>query len=299
MLTYTVKNQAAFPWSGKRRGSPLLRSQHPIIQRMLRLPRAQTTFAISAPQDASEQEADRVARDVMRIRETNGQIAPIQRGEVGGIDQLHRQPLEEEEDRLQSKAKSGHRLGNVPNLSAEVATITKGGRHLSTSEQAFFEPRMGYDFGAVRIHTDVDAQRSARRLNARAYTVGSDIVFGRGEYEPQTKRSRELMAHELTHVIQQRAALRDGPFVQRDDQPAVFPDFPKLLTNLNEDVRENVRDNAHHFFRVYTLYPDRPDLLEDTFFRYALGANVLSTAFQFADISPEASDVLAPLTGKI
>jgi hypothetical protein len=156
---------------------------------------------------------------------------------------------------------------------------------------------MGYDFGAVRIHTDGDAQRSARRLNARAYTVGLDIVFNRGEYVPQTKRGKELMAHELTHVMQQSAGLRDRVRMQRNDEPAVFPDFPKLLTRLNEDVRENVFNNAHHFFRVYTLHPDRPDLLEDTFLRFALGANVLSTAFQFADISPEASDVLAPLTG--
>jgi hypothetical protein len=224
-------------------------------------------------------------------------MGPIQREYLGGVDHLRRQPLEEEEDMLQAKAQSGQTPGEAPNLGGDIAAITKGGRPLSISERTFFEPRMGYDFGAVRIHTDVGAQRSARRLNARAYTVGSAIVFGCGEYVPQTKRGRELMAHELTHVMQQSAGLRERVSMQRDDEPAVFPDFPKLLTRLNEDVRENVFNNAHHFFRVYTLHPDRPDLLEDTFLRFALGANVLSTAFQFGNISPEASDVLAPLTG--
>jgi hypothetical protein len=224
-------------------------------------------------------------------------MGPIQHVCLDGVDHLRRQSLEEEEDMLQAKAKSGQTPGKAPNLGGEVAAITKGGRQLSTSERTFFEPRMGYNFGAVRIHTDGDAQRSARRLNARAYTVGLDIVFNRGEYVPQTKRGKALMAHELTHVMQQSAGLRDRVRMQRNDEPAVFPDFPKLLTRLNEDVRENVFNNAHHFFRVYTLHPDRPDLLEDTFLRFALGANVLSTAFQFADISPEASDVLAPLTG--
>jgi hypothetical protein len=157
-------------------------------------------------------------------------MGPIQHVCLDGVDHLRRQSLEEEEDMLQAKAKSGQTPGKAPNLGGEVAAITKGGRQLSTSERTFFEPRMGYDFGAVRIHTDGDAQRSARRLNARAYTVGSDIVFGRGEYVPQTKRGKALLAHELTHVLQQSAGLRDRVRMQRDDEPAVFPDFPRLLT---------------------------------------------------------------------
>jgi hypothetical protein len=102
-------------------------------------------------------------------------MGPIQREYLGGVDHLRRQPLEEEEDMLQAKAQSGQTPGEAPNLGGDIAAITKGGRPLSISERTFFEPRMGYDFGAVRIHTDVGAQRSARRLNARAYTVGSDI----------------------------------------------------------------------------------------------------------------------------
>ena len=297
MLTYTVKNPVVSAWSRKRPRHTLSHSQHAKIRQILHGPTVQSKLTVGAPNDQYEQEADRVASAVMRMQESGREMGPIQREYLEGVDHLRRQSLEEEEDILQAKAQSGQTPRETPNLGGEVAAITKSGRQLTTSERKFFEPRMGYDFGAVRIHTDAGAQRSARRLNARAYTVGSDIVFGRGEYVPQTQRGKALLAHELTHVMQQSAGLRERVSMQRDDEPAVFPDFPKLLTRLNEDVRENVLNNAHHFFRVHTLHPDRPDLLEDTFLRFALGANVLSTAFQFADISPEASDILAPLTG--
>jgi len=68
------------------------------------------------------------------------------------------------------------------------------------------EPRFGRDFSQVRVHTDAKAAKSADALNARAYTVGADIVFGQGEYPYGTEPGRFLLAHELTHVVQQRGA---------------------------------------------------------------------------------------------
>ena len=65
------------------------------------------------------------------------------------------------------------------------------------------EPRFGYDFSRVRVHTDARATQSARAVNALAYTVGRDVVFDAGQYAPHTNEGKSLMAHELTHVVQQ------------------------------------------------------------------------------------------------
>ena len=73
---------------------------------------------------------------------------------------------------------------------------------MPASERDFFEPRFGQDFSQVRIHTDPKAGKAARSVGALAYTIGSDIVFGQGQYRPGTG-GKELLAHELTHVVQQ------------------------------------------------------------------------------------------------
>ena len=84
----------------------------------------------------------------------------------------------------------------------EQVTRLPAGR-LDEGDRAFMERRMGYDFSDVRIHTDGAAADSASGLGARAYTVGNDIVFGAGEFQPGAERYRRLLAHELTHVVQQ------------------------------------------------------------------------------------------------
>src|SRR5207253_648342 len=71
------------------------------------------------------------------------------------------------------------------------------------STRSFMEPRFGHDFSQVRVHTDERAAESARSVNALAYTAGQDVVFGGGQYEPGTNEGKKLLAHELTHVVQQ------------------------------------------------------------------------------------------------
>ena len=78
------------------------------------------------------------------------------------------------------------------------------GRPLDAATRAAMEPRFGHDFGKVRVHTDTRANESAHAVNALAYTVGPQIVFGAGHYRPGTTTGRQLLAHELTHVVQQQ-----------------------------------------------------------------------------------------------
>jgi hypothetical protein len=85
-----------------------------------------------------------------------------------------------------------------------------GGAPLDTETRGFMESRLGQDFGDVRVHTDDKASESARAVNAHAYTVGHNVVFQRGRYEPETDAGRRMLAHELTHVVQQRSGPVDG-----------------------------------------------------------------------------------------
>ena len=77
------------------------------------------------------------------------------------------------------------------------------GQRLDSNVRSYMESRFGHDFSGVRVHTDAKAGESAHMVNAQAFTAGRDVVFGRGHYAPQTENGRILLAHELTHVLQQ------------------------------------------------------------------------------------------------
>ncbi|MEU6347246.1 DUF4157 domain-containing protein [Streptomyces sp. NPDC046977] len=88
--------------------------------------------------------------------------------------------------------------------------IGSGGRPLDPEVRGDMEARLGHDFGDVRVHTDSAAHDSARAVNAHAYTVGSHVVFQRDAYDPSSHQGRTTLAHELTHVVQQRSGPVDG-----------------------------------------------------------------------------------------
>ena len=85
-----------------------------------------------------------------------------------------------------------------------------GGQPLDTGVRADMEARLGHDFGDVRVHHDARAEESARAVNAHAYTVGPNVVFQRDRYDPSSEAGRVTLAHELTHVVQQRSGPVDG-----------------------------------------------------------------------------------------
>lgn len=88
--------------------------------------------------------------------------------------------------------------------------VGSGGTPLDAPVRTKMEERLGHDFSDVRVHTDTAASDSARSVQARAYTVGSDVVFQSGEYQPDTSEGQRTIAHELTHVVQQRSGPVDG-----------------------------------------------------------------------------------------
>lgn len=171
-------------------------------QPKLSLVRLQTKLEISQPGDEYEQEADRVAEQIMQMPQPKVQQQVEQK---------------KEEQTLQTKELPGQSPvtyeQDVPPIVHEV--LRSSGQPLDTQTRAFMEPRFGYDFSNVRVHTDEKAAKAAEAVNARAYTVGRDVVFGAGGYRPRTMAGKRLLAHELTHVIQQTIPIAAEKRLQR------------------------------------------------------------------------------------
>lgn len=124
-----------------------------------------------------------------------------------GASGLEQEKPDEEKPSLRRSAEGTAAAQTAP---AQVhETIARSGESLPSSVRSDLEPRLGHDFSHVRIHTDAQAAQSAAAVNAHAYTVGSDVVFGAGRWSPRTSEGRHLLAHELAHVAQHDAG-RDG-----------------------------------------------------------------------------------------
>lgn len=172
---------SAVPWCGLPAAGRLE------VQYVLRGTKVQPKLEVGAANDAFEQEADRVAEQVMRMPDSPA-------GEL---------PEEEEEKLVSPKADTGGVTPLSEELADRIQALEGGGSPLSEGERTFFEPRFGADFSQVRVHTGPAAEEAASALNAQAFTLGSDIAFGPGRYAPGTEKGNRLMAHELTHVVQQ------------------------------------------------------------------------------------------------
>jgi hypothetical protein len=164
----------------------------------------QSGLTISAPGDTCEQDADRIADQVMHMPEA--QL-------LGGRSQSEQRGRSAERLQARHLQKNSADLREAPAAVKEV--VRSPGQPLDAVTRAFMEPRFGHDFGGVRVHRDASAAQSADAVNARAYALGNDIVFGRGEYDPGTAQGSALIAHELAHVIQQRDSVNSQPVLQR------------------------------------------------------------------------------------
>ena len=183
------------------------------------LPRSmQAKLSVGQRGDIYEQEADKVADDVVRMpppvegRRPAVPTAATLHSWAPGIKQVRRQPTdldfeipEEEEELVQAKAVPGQPPDLAPPLEGDLDALNGRGQAFPPSLRAFFEPRFGYDLSPVRVHADERAHRMARAVHARAFTLGRHIVFAEGRYAPTTSEGQHLLAHELTHTIQQGA----------------------------------------------------------------------------------------------
>jgi len=171
-----------------------------VVQRLFKSGTLQAKVKIGKPNDKYEKEADRVADIVMRMPEPK-----ILR---------QTEPEEEEEEPIQAKRNSSSTAIATPGIESSINSLRGGGQPLPESTRKYFKPRFGYDFSGVRVHADSKASETAKSINARAFTKGKNIVFGAGQYSPETSKGRRLLAHELTHVVQQKGKSSQEPQIQ-------------------------------------------------------------------------------------
>jgi hypothetical protein len=170
----------------------------------------QPKLTVSQPGDAFEQEADRVADQIV-----NGAgNSSMQPGSGPHSVQRMCSDCEEEdkEESVQRKSGSGADATVSSEAQSYIQSMDSGGASLSEPETQYYEPRFGRSFGNVKIHTGGAADKAARSINARAFTVGSNIAFANGEYDSGSVSGRKLLAHELTHTLQQSSG---ADYVQR------------------------------------------------------------------------------------
>jgi hypothetical protein len=220
-MPYAPQLKATARQSEGKRPEPAVRlhaaiGNQAMLRRLPTPPQTKARLEIGSPADALENEADRAAVQLMINAE------PVLAG--GGAPVLRRM--------------GAAPAGAAPTVAAPAAAavapapvhrvLNQAGEALDAGARAFFEPRLGAYLGSVRVHQTGLAGEAARSVNARAFTVGSDIVFAEGAYAPSSRAGRALIAHELAHVVQQSGGTR---FVQRQ---LADPDIDKAMAVINK-----------------------------------------------------------------
>jgi hypothetical protein len=195
-------------------------------------PIIQAKLAVNQPGDSYEQEADAMADKVMNSGRNPSNQNYFFKPSSSNV-QRKCASCEKEEKELHRKESSSGNITTPSQTENYIESLNSKGRNLTSSERDFFEPKFGRDFSDVRIHTDSQANKSAQSIQARAYTHGNNIVFANNQYEPSTDSGKKLLAHELTHVVQQNSVLQ-RKIIQR------FP-WPYPL-HMNREVDENVTE---------------------------------------------------------
>jgi hypothetical protein len=215
----------------------------------------QPKLKVSQPSDPYEQEADRIAEQVMSmsIHSKTDSSLPITRDYENKMVRRQCASCEKKKKKLQDqdqKEISISRKKNVNNatnfavseqIANEIEDVTaSGGKPLDTTTREFMESRFDYDFGKVRIHDDKKSSQSARSLNALAYTVGSDILFSDGQYNPNTSQGKNLLAHELVHVIQQNGLYCAKSRINLSEQNISNKETPEISDWYSQDGKNHV-----------------------------------------------------------
>jgi hypothetical protein len=228
-------------------------------------PSLQARLEIGAADDPAEHEAERVAAAVV----STGDAAPAPH--VGAAPAAVARcadctpgrpcPRCQEEARargeaipIQARPAGGGALALPASTGRYVSTLPGRGQPLPPAERGFFERRFGRDFGGVRVHTDGEAAQSAAGVRAQAYTVGSHIVFGAGRWQPGSAAGRHLIAHELTHTVQQAAG---GARLNRQCDPgwATLP-WSDRVANVRRMAAGAARNQCMADMMDEALYPN-------------------------------------------
>jgi hypothetical protein len=236
----------------------------------------QRATKVSSPQDSAEKEADATAKKIMRMSIPEGSIAHV-RTESGSVFRQVKQ--DEKEKKIQRQMRSPYimrfadsglftqRDGTLqrkaegqPNVASNVAANLQSsmasGSPLPLSVRRFMEPRFRADFSNVKVHTGDKSAKLNRQLNAQAFAMGNHIFFGKDKFKPDTQDGKELIAHELTHTIQQGAVAQSGAAIQRSEDVSITQQSPPQVQRLGlSDALDYFADKANIIpgFRMFTI----------------------------------------------
>ncbi|MBI1919804.1 MAG: DUF4157 domain-containing protein [Geobacter sp.] len=221
----------------------------------------QPSLKVSSPKDPSEREAETTARKIMRmaappaLSASPSAVGTISRQlespyvrRFAGSGIFRKEKPNEEKEKIQRKGKGTPSV--TPTVAAGIGSSLGSGSPLPSGVRRFMEPRFGADFGKVRIHTGERSAVLNRKLNAQAFTVGNNIFFGRDSFRPDGQGGKELIAHELTHTIQQ------GGVVQRSADVSVSRHTSPMVQRLGlSDALDYFADKANMIpgFRMFTI----------------------------------------------
>ncbi|HEY6376809.1 MAG TPA: DUF4157 domain-containing protein [Edaphobacter sp.] len=254
----------------------------------------QAKLAINRADDEYEQEADSLADKVTQMPEPQPQGACA----CGDTCPTCRKKHSEEDGHVQTKQIQPSNYDQSPAPASVHETLRAPGHPLPQSVRSFMEPRFGYDFSGISIHSNAAAAQSAAEVKAHAYTVGSDIVFGSAQFSPDTSEGRWLLAHELAHVVQQSAAAPLSsseplaPSINAMPSPKVLrrhattncdPAQTSLIANAITMAKSNV-DSAIPQLTASPLNPDVQNALW-LFFRDSSPATATTVAANLTKIS--------------
>jgi hypothetical protein len=192
--------------------------------------RIQPKLTVNVPGDIYEQEADRITEQVMRMPEPQ-----LHRTCACGGGCPRCQNEQAPHKHLQRKRVQADNVGEMVVPPVVHAVLGSSGQPLAPTTRAFFEPRFGHDFSKVRVHADAQASEAAHAVRAKAFTVGQEVVFEQGQYDPETGRGQQLLAHELTHVVQQSGSRTLLQRAETDTVPGCA-----ALTDSQSDVDAKV-----------------------------------------------------------
>ncbi len=225
-------------------------------------PAVQMKMAVSKPGDKLEQEADRMADKVMRmpspVSPTPGKEEKLQRTPDEKLQKAEEKVQKKEEEKVQ-KAPAGEEKIQLrggdgisvagANVQSAIHSKRGGGQPLSNDLRGYMEPRFNADFSKVRVHSDQKSGALSNQLSARAFTYQNNIFFSRNQYQPGSSEGKQLLAHELTHTIQQ------GQAVQRSPQVSATVTQPHIQRSALGDILNWFADKANNIpgFRMLTV----------------------------------------------
>lgn len=157
-------------------------------------------------------------------------------------EKLMKKEEKKEEENIQKK-ETGTVSVSSPGVSNYVSSLSSKGNPLPAQANHFFSSRMGFDFSNVKIHTDKEAAKSAKDVNAKAYTIGNNIVFNEGQYNIESGEGKKLMAHELAHVMQQVGSEKIS---KKGEEGTEEPIQKELLPLIHLEVEGSLTQNTRH-----------------------------------------------------